>query len=193
MRGAGVLPILQMWKQVHRGEVTSPRSHRQRWDLNLGSLASASVPSNAALPGGGSSTGWAPKHTQGRILEMNYVNTYKAPRVVPGILRNTPPMVSIIVILILLDLLSLAFIYEVYVWGRELVTGIVVASQRGSVVKNPPANARDAGDEGSVPGSGRSPGGGGNGNPLHYSCRENPIDRGDWQAQSMGLQRVRHD
>ena len=46
---------------------------------------------------------------------MNYVNTYKVPRVVPGILRNTPPTVSIIIILILLDLLSLAFIYEVYV------------------------------------------------------------------------------
>ena len=115
MRGAGILPTLQMWKQVHRSEVTSPRSHRQRWDLNLGSLASASTPSNAALPGGHSSTGWAPKHTQGRVLEMNYVNTYKAPRVVPSILRNTPPMVSIIIILILLDLLSLAFIYEVCV------------------------------------------------------------------------------
>ena len=45
------------------------------------------------------------------------------------------------------------------------------------MVKNPPANAGDAGDEGSIPGSGRSPGGG-NGNPLQYSCLENPIDRG---------------
>ena len=44
----------------------------------------------------------------------------------------------------------------------------------GSVVKNPPANA---GDAGSVPGSGRSPGEG-NGNPLQYSCMENPMDRG---------------
>ena len=41
----------------------------------------------------------------------------------------------------------------------------------GSVVKNPPANAEDTGDMSSIPGSGRSPGGG-NGNPLHYSCLE---------------------
>ena len=47
----------------------------------------------------------------------------------------------------------------------------------GTVVKNPPANAGDAGDEGSIPGSGR-PSGGGNGNPLQYSCLGNPIDRG---------------
>ena len=48
----------------------------------------------------------------------------------------------------------------------------------GSVVKNPSVDARD---EGSVPGSGRSPGGG-NGNPLQYCYLENPTDRGDWQA-----------
>jgi len=46
----------------------------------------------------------------------------------------------------------------------------------GSVVKNPPANAVDLG---SIPGSGRSPGEG-NGNPLQYSCLENPMDRGAW-------------
>ena len=45
---------------------------------------------------------------------------------------------------------------------------------RGSVVKNPPANA---GDTGSTPGSGRSPGEA-NGNPLLYSCLRNPMDRG---------------
>ena len=48
----------------------------------------------------------------------------------------------------------------------------------GSVVKNPPFNARDVG---SNLGSGRSPGEG-NGNPLQYSCLENPMDRGVWQA-----------
>ena len=47
-----------------------------------------------------------------------------------------------------------------------------------SVIKNPPANT---GDVGSIPGSGRSPGEG-NGNPLQYSCLENPIDRRDWYA-----------
>ena len=48
----------------------------------------------------------------------------------------------------------------------------------GSVVKNSPTNA---GDMGSIPGSGKSPGEG-NGNPLQYSCLENPMDRGAWQA-----------
>ena len=47
------------------------------------------------------------------------------------------------------------------------------------MVKNPPANAKDAGDLGSIPGSGKSPGGG-NGNSLQYSCLENSTNRGDW-------------
>ena len=47
-----------------------------------------------------------------------------------------------------------------------------------SLVNNPPAST---GDMGSIPGSGRSPGEG-NGNPLQYSCLENPMDRGAWQA-----------
>ena len=44
------------------------------------------------------------------------------------------------------------------------------------MVKNPPANEGDVRDAGLVPGSGRSPGGG-HGNPLQYSCLENPMDR----------------
>ena len=48
----------------------------------------------------------------------------------------------------------------------------------GSVVKNPSANV---GDVDSIPGLGRFPGGG-NGNSFQYSCLENPIDRGGWQA-----------
>ena len=52
---------------------------------------------------------------------------------------------------------------------------------RGSVVTNPPANAGDAGDQGSISGLGRSPGGE-NDNPLQYSCLENPMDRGAWWA-----------
>ena len=51
----------------------------------------------------------------------------------------------------------------------------------GSVVKNPPANAGDAGDVSWSPGSGRLPGRW-NGNPLQYSCLENPIDRWAWRA-----------
>ena len=55
------------------------------------------------------------------------------------------------------------------------------ASQVALVVKNLPVKAEDTGYAGLIPGSGRSPGGG-NGNPLQYSCLENPMDRGAWQA-----------
>ena len=65
-------------------------------------------------------------------------------------------------------------------------------SQVVLMVKNPPANAGDLRDMGSIPGSGRSPGGG-HGNPLKYSSLENPMDRGAWQARPIGSQRVRHD
>ena len=51
----------------------------------------------------------------------------------------------------------------------------------GSVVKNPFANARDAGEVGLIPGLGRSPGGG-NGNSLQYSCLGNPMNRGALSA-----------
>ena len=54
------------------------------------------------------------------------------------------------------------------------------------VVKSPPANARDARDVGSIPGSGRSPGGG-HGNPLQYSCLENSMDREAWWAIVHGV------
>ena len=51
----------------------------------------------------------------------------------------------------------------------------------------------NAGDPGSIPGLGRSPGEG-NGNPFRYPCLENPMDsRGWWAVQTMGSQRVRHD
>ena len=53
----------------------------------------------------------------------------------------------------------------------------------GSVVKNLPA---DAGDAGSIPGSGRSTGEG-NANPLQYSCLGDPMDRGAWQATVHGV------
>ena len=59
-----------------------------------------------------------------------------------------------------------------------------------SKTQDPPANARDAG---LIPGFGR-PLGEGNGNPLQYSCLENPMDRGPWQATVHGgCKRVRHD
>ena len=59
-----------------------------------------------------------------------------------------------------------------------------------SLVKNSPVNAEDVRDEGSSPGSGRSPGEG-NGYPLQYSCLENPMDRGSWRATVHGVAKSR--
>ena len=64
--------------------------------------------------------------------------------------------------------------------GKYLITG---GFPGGSAVKNLPANA---GDTGSISGSGRSPGGG-NGNPLQYSCLGNPVGRGAWWATVHGV------
>ena len=60
------------------------------------------------------------------------------------------------------------------------------ASQVVLVVKNLPASAGDIRDAGSIPGLGRSPGGG-HGNPLQYSCLQNPMDRGAWRATVHGV------
>ena len=78
--------------------------------------------------------------------------------------------------------------------GHDLATKplppyILQASQEVLVVKNPPSNAGDLRDLASIPGSGRSPGGG-RGNSLQYFCLGNPMDRGAW---SMRSRRVRHD
>ena len=54
------------------------------------------------------------------------------------------------------------------------------------------ASACNVGDLGSIPGSGRSPGEG-HGNPLQYSCLENPMNRGVWWATVHGSQKVRHN
>ena len=62
-----------------------------------------------------------------------------------------------------------------------MVRGQQGVSQVALVVKNPPANAGDTRDMDSVPGSGRSPGGG-HGNPLQDSHLENPMARGAWWA-----------
>ena len=66
------------------------------------------------------------------------------------------------------------------------------ASQVALAVKNLPASAGEARDEGSVPALGRSPGGG-SGNPLQYSCLENPLDKEPGVLPSMGSQRVGHN
>ena len=54
------------------------------------------------------------------------------------------------------------------------------------MVKNPPANAGDSRDSGSIPGSGRFPGEE-NGNPFQYSCLGNPMDRRGWQTTLFGV------
>ena len=61
------------------------------------------------------------------------------------------------------------------------VHGVTRDSQVALVVRRPLANAGGVGDVGLIPGLGRSPGGG-HGNPLQYSCLENPTDRGAWRA-----------
>ena len=73
--------------------------------------------------------------------------------------------------LIIMDLYALS----VLIIGRASSWG----SQVALVVKNLPAKAGDRRDAGSIPRSGRSPGGG-QGNPLQYSRLENPMDRGAW-------------
>ena len=70
--------------------------------------------------------------------------------------------------------------------GKLTNTLVTVCFSGGSVVKNLPANA---GDAGSIPGSVRSPGEG-NVNPLQYSCLGNPMDRGAWQTIVHGVVKV---
>ena len=106
--------------------------------------------------------------------------------------------------LLLLGISGLLFIYQEVsrLWSKSVVQNKVVVITDaisglgkgkqvlgfpdGSVVKNLPANT---GDSGLIPGSGRPPREG-NGNPLQYSCLENPMDRGAWQVTVHG---VRHD
>ena len=66
----------------------------------------------------------------------------------------------------------------------------VNCSQMALVVKNPPASAGGMRDSGSIPGSGRSPGGG-YGIACQYSCLENPTDRGTWRAAVPGVTKSR--
>ena len=75
------------------------------------------------------------------------------------------------------------------VYGVAELNTTKVTQQHSSVGKD---SACNAGDTGSIPGSGRSPAEG-NGNPLQYSCLENPMDRGAWQATIHGVARVGHD
>ena len=70
--------------------------------------------------------------------------------------------------------------------NQKIQVPYVRASQVVLVVKNPPFNAGGIRDTGLTPGLGRSPGGE-NGNPLQYSCLENPMDGGAWWAAVHGV------
>ena len=80
--------------------------------------------------------------------------------------------------------------YQLSCWSFSILPayliGKTLAHPSGAVVKNPPAKAGDARGSDSIPGLGKSPGGG-NGNPLQYSCLKNPMDRGAWQAIVHGV------
>ena len=80
----------------------------------------------------------------------------------------------------MIPLVLLFFILPAYLIGNTL------AHPSGAVVKNLPADARGARDDDSVLGWGKSPGGG-NGNPLQYSCQKNPMDRGAQQTTVHGV------
>ena len=80
---------------------------------------------------------------------------------------------------------SLLFILRIYCHSPCIFACVLSIHSLGfpsdAVLKNLPANVWDAGDIGSIPGSGRSRGGG-NGNPPQHSCLENSMDRGVWLA-----------
>ena len=81
------------------------------------------------------------------------------------------------------------FIHEILLKEGATPNSDTHCAVDGTSGKAPPASAGDIRHVGSIPGLGRSPGGG-HGNPLQYSCLENPMDRGAWGLQFVGLQRV---
>ena len=84
----------------------------------------------------------------------------------------------------------LFYLFEFIGWLMFLVFTLTILSFPGSSVKK--ESACNVGDWCSIPGLGRSPGEG-NGNPLQYSCLENPRQRRAWRATDHGVARVGHD
>ena len=80
-----------------------------------------------------------------------------------------------------LNVLSLKFGETFIYWPHCTASGVLVHGMVALTVKNPPAIAEDVRNTGLIPELGWSPGGG-HGNPLQYSCLENPMDRGAWRA-----------
>ena len=81
---------------------------------------------------------------------------------------------------------------EIFIFTIEVFCVTLRASLGVLVVKSWSGSAGDTRDSGSILGSGRFPGGG-HGNPLQYSCLENPLDRGAWRATVHRVAKVRHD
>ena len=79
--------------------------------------------------------------------------------------------------------------FKIKVFELKILDALNRGFPGGSEVK---ASSSNTGDLGSIPGSGISPGEG-NGNPLQYSCLENPMDGGAWWATVHGVERVGHD
>ena len=83
---------------------------------------------------------------------------------------------------------SVQFLGQKFLWRRDrLPTPVFLGFPGGSDGKE---SARNVGDLGLIAGLGRSPGGG-HGNPLQYSCLENPMDRGAWRATVDGVTKNR--
>ena len=81
-------------------------------------------------------------------------------------------------------------IFAIWHFTESENSSLTIIFPGGTVVKNLPASSGDIRDTGSIPESGRAPGGG-HGNPLQHSCLENPMDRGDWQAMVQGVAKSR--
>ena len=95
----------------------------------------------------------------------------------------------ILVLLLQVSMASLIFHYCILSTFVVRIIDVAMGFPGGLNSKESTCNARDMG---SVPGSGKSHGGG-HGNPLQYSCLENPRDRGTWQATVHGVPKSQHD
>ena len=89
--------------------------------------------------------------------------------------------------------MTLIFFFLLHIYFPKKVWLVIVCTSLiAQLVNSQTVNVRNAGDLGSVPWLGRSPEEG-NGNPLQYSCLDNPMDRGAWRATVHGVTRVCHD
>ena len=117
--------------------------------------------------------------TYSSLFSAVYGSTFGKLKTVPHLPQET---VSLLVSLLVEDLGP----FVKYLQSLSGYRGILGHCPRWLSNKESARNAGDSGNTGSTPGSGRSPGEG-NGNPLQYSCLENPVDRGAWWATDHGV------